>query len=67
MESSEPPYDAESAYLPGVITPTQPKVPEAKVRGSQVDFQSVLVILKRVPGVQKGVAKGSCRGTPDTP
>ena len=43
---------------PGVITRTQPKVPEAEVRGSQEVFQWVLVSPKRVPGVRKGVQRG---------
>ena len=37
-----------------MITRTQPKVPEAKVRGSQEGFQCVLVSPERVPGVRKG-------------
>jgi hypothetical protein len=41
-----------------VITRTQPKVPEAKVRGSQEGFQCVLVSSERVPEVRKGVPRG---------
>jgi hypothetical protein len=39
-------------------TPTQPKVPEAKIRGSQEGFQWVILGLERVPGVLKGVQRG---------
>ena len=39
-----------SQSIPGVITPTQPKVPEANVRGSQEGFQCALVSPERVPG-----------------
>ena len=37
---------------------TQPKVPEAKVRGSQESFQWGLVSLERVPGVREGARGG---------
>ena len=43
---------------PGVITPGQPKVPEAKIRGSQKVFQWVILGLERVPRVLKGVQRG---------
>ena len=43
---------------PGVITLTQPKVPEAKIRGSQKGFQWVILGLERVPAVLKGVQRG---------
>jgi hypothetical protein len=42
----------------GVITPTQPKVPEAKNRGSQKGSQWVRLGLERAQGVLKGVQKG---------
>jgi hypothetical protein len=40
-----------------VITPTQPKVPEAKVRGSHERFQCLLVSPERVPGVREGLQR----------
>jgi hypothetical protein len=43
---------------PGVITLTQPKVPEAKIRGSQKGVQWVILGIERVPGVLKSVQKG---------
>ena len=43
---------------PGVITPTQPKLPEAKIRGSQEGLQWDILGLERVPGVIKGVRRG---------
>ena len=51
---------------PGVIAPTQPKVPEAKVRGSQEGFRCVLVSPERAPGVRKGVRRGPV-GPPGPP
>ena len=55
---------------PGVITPTQPEVPGAKIRGSQkgfqVFFQWVILGLDRVPGVLKGVPRGPV-GPPGPP
>ena len=39
---------------PGVIAPTQPKVPEAKVRGSQEGFYWILVSASGEEGVTKG-------------
>jgi hypothetical protein len=47
--------------VPGAITPTQPKVPEAKIRGPQKGFDEFSVGLERVQGVQ-GVLKGVRRG-----
>jgi hypothetical protein len=41
-----------------VMTPTQPKVPEAKFKGSQEGFQCVLVSPERLPGVRQGVRRG---------
>ena len=41
-----------------MITLTQPKVPEAKIRGSQKAFQWVILGLGRVPGVIKGARRG---------
>jgi hypothetical protein len=41
-----------------VVTCTQPKVPEAKVRRSEESFQWGLVSLERVPEVWKGVQRG---------
>ena len=52
--------------LPGVITLTQPNVPEAKVRGSQKGFQWVILGLETVPGVLKGVQRGPL-GPPGPP
>ena len=49
---------AELLDRPGVITLTRPKVPEAKIRGSQKGFQWVILGLKRVSGVLKGVRRG---------
>ena len=49
-----------------MITPIQPKVPEAKVRGSQEGVQCVLVSPERVPGVRKGVPRGPV-GPPGPP
>ena len=46
------------AAWPAVMTPTQPKVPEAKARGPQEGFQCVLVSPERVLGVQNGVPRG---------
>ena len=43
---------------PGAISPTQPKVAEAKVRGSPEGFQRVLVSPESAPGVRKGVSRG---------
>ena len=43
---------------------TQPKVPDAKVRGSQEGFQCVLVSLERVPGVRKDVRRGHVERVP---
>jgi hypothetical protein len=43
----------------GVITLTQPKVPEAKIRGSQKGFQWVMLGLEMVSGVLKGVQRSS--------
>jgi hypothetical protein len=49
---------AESKEAPaGVITLTQPKVPEAKIRGSQKGFQWVILGVEIVPGVLKGVQR----------
>ena len=56
--SSSGPNAAKVALRPGVITPPQPKVPEAKIRGSQTGFQCVTLDLERVPGVPKGVQRG---------
>ena len=42
----------------GVITPTQPKVPAAEIRGSQKGSQWVILGLERVPEVLKGVPRG---------
>jgi hypothetical protein len=42
----------------GVITTTQPKVPHAKIRGSQTGFQWVIRGLERVTGVLKGAQRG---------
>jgi hypothetical protein len=50
----------------GVITPTQPKVPEANVRGSYEGFQCVLVSPEKVLGVRKGVPRGPV-GPPGPP
>ena len=52
--------------VPGVITLTQPKVPEAKIRGSQKGFQWVILGLKRVSGVLKGARRGPM-GPPGPP
>jgi hypothetical protein len=43
---------------PGVITLTQPKIPEAKIRGSQKGFQWVILGLERAEGVRKRVQRG---------
>ena len=52
---------------PGVITLTQPKVPEAKVRGSPEGSQCVLVSPERVPGVRKRVPRGPVGPPPGLP
>ena len=44
--------------MPGVITLTQPKVLEAKIRGSQKGFQWVILGLERALGVLKAVQRG---------
>ena len=49
--------------MPGVVAPTQPKAPEANVRGSQEGSQFVLVRPERVPVGSGRDAKGS-GGTP---
>ena len=49
---------ATAAGMPGMITLTQPKVPEAKIRGSQQGFQWVILGLERVQGVLDGVPRG---------
>ena len=43
----------------GVTTLTQPKVPEAKIRGSQKRIQWVMRGLARVPGVLNGCSNGT--------
>jgi hypothetical protein len=43
---------------PGVITLTQPKVLEAKIRGSKKGFQWVILGLERTLGFLKGVQRG---------
>jgi hypothetical protein len=53
-----PPLWARRAVVPGVITLTQPKVRQAKIRGSQKGFQWVILGLHRAPGVLKGVQRG---------
>ena len=53
-------------HSPGVITPTQPKVPVAKVKGCQEGFQCVLVSPERVLGIRKGVSRGPA-GPPGPP
>ena len=55
---SDSPADAPLPYYPGVTTLTQPKVPEAKIRGSQEDFQWVILGLERVSRVLKWVQRG---------
>ena len=49
-----------------MITLTQPKVPEANIRGSQEGFQWVLLGLEMAPGVLKGVPRGPV-GPPGPP
>jgi hypothetical protein len=46
---------------PGVITLTQPKIPEAKIRGSQKGFQWVILGLESAQGVRKRVQRGPVR------
>ncbi len=43
---------------PGVITLAQPKILEAKIRGSQKGFQWVILGLERAQGVRKRVQRG---------
>ena len=57
---------ARVALRPGVITLTQPKVPEAKIRGPQKGFQWVILGLKKVSGFLEGVRRGSV-GPPGPP
>ena len=59
--------DVGQPAAPGVITLTQPKVPEAKIRGSQKGFQWVILGLESVPpGVLKGAQRGPM-GPPGPP
>ena len=53
-----PPPNVFRSVVPGVITPTQPKVPEAKARGSLEGFQWVMLGLERVQRVLDGVPRG---------
>ena len=55
-----------SGWRPGVITCTQPEVPEAKIRGTQKGFQWVILGLERAQGVRKGVRRGPV-GPPGPP
>ena len=48
-----------SSTAPGAISPAQPEVPEAKIRGSHEGFQWVRTLgSERVPGVLKRVQRG---------
>jgi hypothetical protein len=58
--------DPHAQHAPGVMTFTQPNVPEAQIGGSQKGLQCVLVSPERVPGVQKGVRRGPV-GPPAAP
>jgi hypothetical protein len=61
MSATEVRLNAASASAPpspGVITLTQPKVPEAEIRGPQKGFQWVILGVERAPGVFKGVPRG---------
>ena len=50
---------------PGVTTPTQPEVLEAKIRGSPVGCQRAILGLERAPGVPTGVRRGPMWGPRD--
>jgi hypothetical protein len=56
------PASMTGTLMPGVITLTQPKVPAAKIRGSQKGFQCVILGLERVQGSSTG-----CQGVPRDP